>query len=316
VLHTSKEIRSEVLRIFKRQRQRRVAIVAYVGKSALAYLPKPKGLQLYCWPQAGGTSATAVEALQKRKADVFFADRVHMKVYWTERDGAVIGSANLSDNALGAGNLRECAVALASGSVDIDRLIAIVGGKLADDRALDRLRKAEAAWQRSHAMEGKVAIPSFTEWYDGKGGAAWKWDYYNSFGGVISRRARRAVQEIDPAYEPEAFAYCNRGSFNEEDWILRCRLTRNGSLLAPEWLYIELVVLVEKNDRAYEKDYPYQAVQVRALRHCPAPPFAISSDFKRALREVSRRTGFERMSRQVGAKPPTSAFLKSLRDHL
>jgi hypothetical protein len=315
VLYTSVAIRREIARIFRRTRQRRVALVAYVGKGATAQLPNPKGLHVYCWPQPGGTSATAVEGLRRRKATVFFADRLHMKVYWSERDGAVVCSANLSDNALGSGNLREAGIALPSSQVDIDRLIALAGAKPADDASIEQLRKREALWNRAHAARGKAASPTFPEWYDGTGGVRWKLDYYDSFGGQLSRRAKRAVKAINPAFFPQNLLYCRRGSFDEEDWVLRCRLTNTGRLLAREWVYVECVVLVAKSDRAYNAEYPFQAVQARELKHCPAPPFQIDRDFKTALREVSIAAGYDKAMQQAEARVPTASFLKKLRDH-
>lgn len=47
-----------------------------------------------------------------------------MKVYWAERRATIITSANLSTNALGAGNLKEFGAFLRSGAIDIDGLIA------------------------------------------------------------------------------------------------------------------------------------------------------------------------------------------------
>lgn len=78
VLHSSDEVKTAIRRIFRDRRRRRVAIVAYVGKGGAAYLPNPKGLELYCWPQPGGTSAAAIRQLQRLNVAVFFADRVHV----------------------------------------------------------------------------------------------------------------------------------------------------------------------------------------------------------------------------------------------
>jgi hypothetical protein len=316
ILYLALDIRREIARIFRRQRQRRVALVAYVGRGATSHLPKNlKGLEIYCWPQPGGTSATAVRKLIRRGASVFFCDRLHMKVYWSEVDGAVVCSANLSDNALGSGNLREAGVALGSAQIDIDRLIGVVDPRSVSLGELRRLKQAEEAWNRVHGAQGRVSVPDFPEWFDGTAGKKWKWDYYDTFGGAISRRARRAAREIDPELVPQKFCYCKRGAFEEEDWILLCKLTGTGRLQAPTWVYVERVVLVEKTDRAYHDEYPFQAIQAREERHCPAPPFRITTEFSRALRDVSAEAGFKRMKEQVDARPPTRGFLKRLREH-
>jgi len=53
-------------------------------------------------------------------ANLQFADRLHMKVYWSEGSGVVVTSANLSTNALGVGDLKEAGVLLGPESLDID----------------------------------------------------------------------------------------------------------------------------------------------------------------------------------------------------
>ena len=41
---------------------RRVALVAYVGGEAQAFLPDPNGLELVCWLQPGATDALTLGA--------------------------------------------------------------------------------------------------------------------------------------------------------------------------------------------------------------------------------------------------------------
>lgn len=313
VLHTSAEIHREIFRIFRRTRQRRVALVAYVGKGAVSQLPSPKGLELYCWPQAPGTHPDAVKKLQDLEAKVYFAKRLHMKVYWSELDGAVIGSANLSDNAFGVGDLREAAVAVPSSRVDIDRLVGLARGTLVDDDALDKLRTDLKVWNNQHAPRESSRATTFGEWYDRARHERWKWDYVNATGATFSRRAKEAVRRMNPAWRPYMFNNCSRGAFEERDWILRCTLTNSGLLVSPHWIYVDCVVLVEKTDRAYDPDYPFQAVQAREPIHNRPPPFRITPEFKRALRATCQSVGKAKTLIQAGAKYPTAAFLRHLR---
>jgi hypothetical protein len=135
-------------------------------------------------------------------------------------------------------------------------------------------------------------------------------------GGGASKRAREAVKKINPTYVPQAFVYCNRGAFQDEDWVLRVKKSRTGVLMAPEWVYVESVVLVDKKDRYYEDQYPYQAVQARESRHCPAPPFLIDASFRSALRRAAIEFGPSRIAAQLESKPPTPAFLQRIREAL
>ncbi len=317
VLYTGQEIRNEIHRIFSSTNQRRVAVVAFVGKGAVAHVPKPKGLQVYCWPRAGCTIVSAIEELQDLGADVYFADRMHAKVYWAEKSGAIVGSANISDNAFGSGNLHETAVALSAAEVDIEHLLRLIKPRAVTAEALEALRHEEAI-ERSRRRDApaKPATPTFVEWHDGKGGTTWKWDYYDDFGGGVSRRAKAAAKEMHPSYVPQAHVYCKRGTLQESDWVLWVRVTSNGILLAPQWIYVERVVLVEKNDSTYNQEYPYQAIQIRARKHCPAPPFTIDGRFKAALRTASRIFGADRVRSQLVSKPPTKAFLATIRKQL
>ncbi len=98
ILYTTSAIRNAIQELFSDPKRRRVALVAFVGSDAEAYLPYPEGLELVCWPKAGATDANVIGRLLKRGAVVKFSDNLHMKVYWAAGKGAIITSANLSSN--------------------------------------------------------------------------------------------------------------------------------------------------------------------------------------------------------------------------
>lgn len=97
ILSSSKEIKAAIRDIFSIKNQRRVAVTAFVGDEANAYLSYPQGIELYCWPKAGGTNPAAISDLQTRGVKVYFSDSLHMKLYWSKK-GVIITSANLSTN--------------------------------------------------------------------------------------------------------------------------------------------------------------------------------------------------------------------------
>src|SRR6266481_6428051 len=74
ILYTSAEVRRAIIEIFSTGIGRRVAISAFVGSGAEAYLPRANGLQLYCWPKEGGTNPVAIRKLLKLGVHVFFVD--------------------------------------------------------------------------------------------------------------------------------------------------------------------------------------------------------------------------------------------------
>src|SRR5690242_16103996 len=98
VLYTSAEVHRAItnLLIDPGPRDRRVVIVAYLGEDAASYLPNPQSLEIVCAPEPGLTSPRAVRDLAARGADIRFADRLHMKVYWSSMRGCIITSANAS----------------------------------------------------------------------------------------------------------------------------------------------------------------------------------------------------------------------------
>lgn len=113
MLLTKNAIRDAIRKVLNAKHGRRVAMVAYVGADARGFLPDDLGgLRLYCWPQACVTNPWELVELQSRQVEVRLVDRLHMKLYWSELGGAVLGSANLTDNALGDNKLKEVAVHL------------------------------------------------------------------------------------------------------------------------------------------------------------------------------------------------------------
>jgi hypothetical protein len=64
---------------------------------------EPKGLIVYCWPNVAATNPDGVKDLISKGASVYFVERLHMKLFWSESGGAVVGSCNLTQNALGGG---------------------------------------------------------------------------------------------------------------------------------------------------------------------------------------------------------------------
>src|ERR1017187_6390493 len=142
VLYTSAEVRQAIVDIFSTTRGRRVAISAFVGDGAEAFLPSPSGISLVCWPHPSGTNPRTLRKLMAKGVEVSFADSLHMKVYWSEQKGAVVTSANLSTNAMGQGDLKEFGVRLPPKQIDIDRILQHLNVRPispAELRRLDRL---------------------------------------------------------------------------------------------------------------------------------------------------------------------------------
>ncbi len=307
VLYTKSEVRSAITELFSSANRRRVAITAFVGEGAGAFLPKPEGVELICWPQPGGTNPSAIRDLMASGVRVRFADGLHMKVYWADGKGAVVTSANLSTNALGAGNLREAGVLLPASTVDVDRLIGSIHPRPVSGAELHRLDKAH---RRFHT--GKWRPPdhaparTFREWYNEPTRSRWKLGWWDS-GGQVSKAARQVSNERYGVRSPHTFNACRQHQYSDFDCILTF-YSRGESISDIEWMYVDFCVKVSRSDkRAYSYGYPYQAVQVWTPKHYPAPPFVASGEFKRAFRRALRAYGLRKLTDLDVTKPP--AFL-------
>lgn len=174
VLYRVEELREAVMDVLGDASSNRYAIVAFVGRHPLRWLRNPKGLQVFCWPRAGGTNPEGIDALVNAGVTVHFKESLHSKVYHSDSRGTVIGSANLSDNALGSGRLTETAVKLPPGAFSIDEQLTLLEGAVrsgtrAFNGMLDTLRREHVAYyQRNPGQFAGSAAPeellTFRQW--------------------------------------------------------------------------------------------------------------------------------------------------------
>lgn len=263
---------------------RRVALVAYVGEDAEAFLPYVDGLEIVCSLQPGATSAPALQRLQSHGARIYQAKNLHMKVYWSQRRGAVICSANASRHALGRAALKEAGVWLSPGEVDIERLRRYANPQqitAADLQTLGRESdKLAAAIGRSSAMP---ATPTFgyTEWYMMAGRRSWKLGWWTDDDLSTAASSKAQAKSMYGRTEPANLINAAKGRIQSGDWLLCFKLPEGRKA---EWMYIDFVAKVSRSEKgAYEQDYPYQAVQVHDLKRYPAPPFKLDRAFRDAL---------------------------------
>jgi len=294
---------------------RRVAITAFVGDGARAFIRNPKGLEIVCWPKAGGTNPLELRRLKKAGARIRFADRLHMKVYWAAKRGVVITSANLSTNALGAGDLKEFGVLLPATSVGIDDVIESLRTRSFNKHEMDRLerehRKLMARKQRSYRKPEKV---SYSEWFELPVRPEWTLGWYD-IRGEFAREAKDIARADFYQKSPYTFVSCGKGDYRNADWVLSFRLNAKGAD-APEWIYVDFMAKTSREEKGPRfGDYPYQAVQVATPRHYPAPPFALTGGFRTALRKASVAFGIARIKNLRSVNPP-QVLLRLIRKKL
>lgn len=287
ILYTSDEIRNKVIELFSDTKKRRIAIVAFVGESAEAFLPNPKGMKIICWLKAGGTSADALRRLQKRGARIYSADSLHMKLYWAEEKGAVITSANLSSNALGSGNLRELGVYLSDAEVNVERIVKDINPKPVTSKKLKQLdkegREIDLAINRSKSNRIKEYAVLFDEWYELPSRREWKFGWWDSTGSTAKIAKQVAKKEYGVANPYDCLNCRNKTDYAKGSWMLSFSLEKDKPSQT-KWISVDYVVKINRSDiKAYSRSYPYQAIQVWRPSYYPLPPFRIDGKFRKAL---------------------------------
>jgi hypothetical protein len=317
VLYTSAHLHDAIKGLFSSPApgERRVALVAYVGAAAEAFLPDVDNLQVICALEPGATSAEALSRFRARGAKVSQSPRLHMKVYWSSRRGAVICSANASQRALAHGGLKEVGVALPVGAVDIDRLIRYANPHPISNADLARLArlsdKLVAARGRQQSTEGVEQAIALDEWLSTSGSKVFKVGAYSREANV-SKTAKAVARKSHAVSDPYSFISAERrGQLRAGDWVL---MFDAASGRGAEWLYVDFVVKLDRSElRGIRKTDPYDAVQLRSRRYYALPPFRLDKLARAALASAVREYGGKKLEASAELPP---AFRNALRIHL
>ena len=304
ILYTSAEVRKAIIDIFSTSKGRRVAITAFVGSGAEAYLPRPQGIELVCWPKAGGTNPDALRKLMKSGVKVSFADALHMKVYWTEDKGAVITSANLSTNALGAGDLREFGILVPSKKIDINKILHKIQPRNVTQKEILSLEKMHRDYQVGNkTVWNKSRQITFLDWYDFANKPKWKIGYWEETK-AFSLSAKKVSSSEFGVRSPFGALACYENSYKKEDWVLTFRLSSKKPTTI-EWMPVDFIVKVSRSDKkAYDRKYPFDAVQVWSINKYPPPPFKIDKGFRLAFAAALEKFGVTKFKEADLSKPP------------
>jgi hypothetical protein len=309
VHYTSAQLRLRIRKLFENPKAsgRRVVIVAYIGVDYAKFLPNPKGIQIVCSPTPGATSADAVQHLMDAGAKIRFSDRLHMKVYWAEKIGCLITSANLSDNALGMKALKEMGILVDAGTIDIDRLLK-EAKPYQVKKKLEWLRKEGEKVKLAMAKAGRRVLydpKGYEDWYADNPKIRKSWKIASWEGHVKSAAAAREItREKFGRPVPWDWISADKGRLRKGDWLLCFRWTK-GEVREPSWMYVDHVVQVRKSEQgAYDEGFPLQAFQAEEPLRYDAPPFSIGTKFSQALTKAIRKVGVKKVEKSNYAAPP------------
>jgi len=300
ILYTSNDIRKAILRLFTNGRGRRVAITAFVGHGADLYLPRKRnraeGIEVICWPREG-TNPDALRVLLAKGVKVYFADSVHMKVYWSEGQGAILTSANMSRNAL---TLKEIGILLGHNEIDIDGIIKTLRIRPLSPKELlnlDRIHKTHYTEKQNEDFSHKTL--SFAQWHESPYRPQWKLAHFTDWGNSSSA-AKAVIKKEHGLAGPYRTFFDKRKDFQEQDWVLLLR----DPLAGPKgvsWFLVEGIINVPDGDKAFLPQWPYEFIQLSTK--IPPPPFRTNAQFQRALyKAVERHGGFTWMDGRTSGK--------------
>jgi hypothetical protein len=263
--------------------ERRVALVAFVGRSPKQFAERWEGVEVVCWPAPGATSGDGVRELLKAGATVQFAHGMHRKVYWSETRGALVGSANLSWSALGQrANAEACVYFPDSAEVPITEMLAGLAwdadfaARLAD---LDRAPEPKEGFGTPPPPAGPFDKWSMA-WRDHDAGHGppprrWKVSFWLDNELEHSKAAKTVATSAFGVDLPADFTTAAaEDTYEPGDWVLQIHLGRR-ALSRPSWLRVQRVMKVQPGEAdAYDEGYPFHAVEFD-VRDRPPEPFSL-----------------------------------------
>lgn len=280
-LFNSRQIRTQLASLFS-ENGKKWAIVAFVGYNALDHLPSQVSeLSIVCWPKAGGTNPDGVRRLIDHGISVYFCDRLHQKIYWREGAGLIVGSANLSENALGDGGLYEFGLFCDDKRFNIDQVLNALKYLPVTAEALAKLDVEHAAQARQKDKidnSDPLTNLTFLEAIKTKHPKKWKLVTWSEL-----RKSNDHIRaEIETNFNTSNWVNDNdvaSSGFHVGDFVLQVRTNEEGNIERANgrWLFVDHIV-GKQGTRA--------VVQVKKLDSRTPTPFEVDSTFKKHLKEA------------------------------
>lgn len=312
LLTTANEIREQI----KSLRPTHIA-VAYIGSDWQEFVDHKSIEAIIIAPKLGSNPDAIGELAQKIGWNkVYFLDNLHVKLYINDKM-IMIGSANLSRNALDINGLIEMCVILddreilkeAKGVFDsyVQQATRLYRTEKDKQEKLKQLRKIHNRAIEHTIIEGTSKVRPFTEYDSNSHGdfyIGWYIDgtYDYKYDSLKPHFPNLTKKEIANAISAE-IPFSPKESLETHKWILCWKITKRSKLVRASnfsWLYIHETY----KDACTDKGYENLAVQLKN-RGKPARPFSLRNDriFKDAFNSVINNGEFEIFLDKQGREP-------------
>ncbi len=278
-LSNSTAIRDSIVELFSGSGEK-IALVAFVGKNAIDYLPNSENTTVICWPKAGGTNPEGVRKLLDAGFVVNFCDNLHSKIYWCKDKGVIITSANLSDNALGDRGLIEYGVFIDDQKYNFSKnVLTHIKNKLrpATVEELDQLDIDTNKYNRRNKVKlnSTGRNLSYAEWFNRKHKQKWKIVWFTE----ESKADDVTTSEVFEKFSVRKWENDNDVDvdvFREGDLIFQFKMDENEEYIPRangKWFLVDMISSTNK------------IIQVGQLNNV-AIPFEIDSSFKKSFKKA------------------------------
>lgn len=299
-LTTNAQIREAIQSVLARTDVRRVVLSGFVGEGAEELIPKPKGVEVYCWDREGATNPDAVRALLRTGAKVFFVSNLHCKVYWGSGRGCVVGSANLSQNGLGNEGLSEVAVQLPARSFDMTSYLRRLRHTRVTEAVLnefeERCRRYRGRNKAQELLTPNKALkrtrrrtPTFAEWMSMDYPMPWSIEIADTFFNhrdekEIVRRGLLTDKDVDSEVD---YWTGEKGMTTPGRWLLFVEVGRIKNAFAVNWCCADEQIPSRRLGPNLREDLaPWFAIQRSETKHFGVVPFnAEEPRFQKALKQ-------------------------------
>ena len=279
--------------------------VAYIGKDFQKYI-NPEAIESIIISPTLGSNPVAIGKLREIIGwdKILFMDNLHAKLYIGE-NYAIVGSANLTNNALGVNGLVEVCVEISrnrenSAFSELTQIFKRLRDQVKDktpEEKRNMLQKLHIKWRsliqivddngktEEAQLFDKYTIEKngifYLVWYEGSREKTNEAEYENLYG---KGWESYIFDEIDIAGDDIKIITPN-------NWVLTWKKRKTDDYTYknpnPSWLYVHRII---KNASA-DENYPHALVNESNTMKPPVP-FEIDEKFKEAFREVINRDKF------------------------